>query len=229
MSEFHPHRFPNESKAYRSARNRLLAAEKKLRENIENVAALRRRLPPGGEVPEDYVFEEVHPGTRAASKVRLSGLFRKGGGTLLLYSLMYGPDWKAPCPLCTSIADGFNGYARHVTPRVDFAVVSKAPPRTLKAWARKRGWKGFRLLSAYGNTYQKDYLAQLGDENDQWPLLNVFVRKSGKIRHFWGSELFYVPGPEGQQTRHVDLIWPMWNLFDLTPEGRGDWLPRLKD
>lgn len=60
------------------------------------------------------------------------------------------------------------------------------------------------------------------------PALNVFVRKGDKISHFYNTELFFVPPEKGQNPRHVDLLWPLWNLFDLTPEGRGkDWYPKL--
>ena len=60
------------------------------------------------------------------------------------------------------------------------------------------------------------------------PMLNVFRRDRGTIRHFWGSELLYAPTDPGQDPRHVGTIEPVWNLFDLTPEGRGtDWDEQL--
>lgn len=226
----HDKRYPDESDEYRDARNELLRAESDLRARIEQVAAMRRKLPPGGALKEDYVFEEIELGTGRIQETRLSDLFDGGLNTLAVYSYMYGPGWDAPCPLCTALADGFGGLARHVTPRTGFAMVSKAPVARLADWAGQRGWRGFRLLSAFKNDYQRDYLAQTGDDPDkQWPMLNVFVRRDGDIRHFWGSELFYCPpATEGQHPRHLDLLWPMWNLFDLTPEGRGDWLPKLE-
>jgi len=51
-------------------------------------------------------------------------------------------------------------------------------------------------------------------------MLNVFRRDGAEIRHFWGSELFYQPTEPGQDTRHVGTIEPVWNIFDLTPNGR---------
>src|SRR5690349_7221161 len=98
--------FPNESKAYRAARKKLLGAEIALRKKVEAVAALRRKLPPGGVVPEDYAFEEGDP----ARQVRLSELFGERD-TLVTYSYMYGPSMARPCPMCTSILDGLNGSA----------------------------------------------------------------------------------------------------------------------
>jgi predicted dithiol-disulfide oxidoreductase (DUF899 family) len=60
------------------------------------------------------------------------------------------------------------------------------------------------------------------------PMLNVFVKRDGIVRHFWGSELMNAPADPGQNERHVDSIWPLWNLLDVTPEGRGkDWQPSL--
>ena len=59
------------------------------------------------------------------------------------------------------------------------------------------------------------------------PILNVFRRGGDGIRHFWGSELLYVPPEPGQEYRHNDLLDPVWNMFDLTPEGRGDFQPKL--
>jgi predicted dithiol-disulfide oxidoreductase (DUF899 family) len=103
--------FPNETPQYRAARDRLLQAELELRKQTEKVAALRRKLPPGGGVPEE---------------------------------------------------------------------------------------------------------------------LNVFHRTKGVVRHAWSFELLGVKGEAGQDPRHVDMLWPLWNLLDLAPEGRGkDWYPKL--
>ena len=66
-----------------------------------------------------------------------------------------------------------------------------------------------------------------GEEWDM-PILNVFRRDGGTIRHFWGSELLYVPPEPGQEYRHNDLLDPLWNMLDVTPEGRGDFHPRLE-
>ena len=59
-------------------------------------------------------------------------------------------------------------------------------------------------------------------------MANIFVRRDGKIHHSWGSELLFRPYPTGN-TRHIDIMWPLWNVLDLTPEGRGsDWYPALE-
>jgi predicted dithiol-disulfide oxidoreductase (DUF899 family) len=93
--------------------------------------------------------------------------------------------------------------------------------------ARQRDWRHLRLLSSAGSTYNRDYLGEAAD-GSQMPMLNVFRRDSGTIRHFWGSELLYAPSEPGQDPRHTDSIDALWNLFDLVPEGRGtDWYPEL--
>ena len=67
-----------------------------------------------------------------------------------------------------------------------------------------------------------------GAEGNQMPSLNVFVRRGGAIHHFYHTELLFAPTEPGQDARHVDLIWPLWNVFDFTPDGRGtDCYPKL--
>ena len=222
--------FPNESERYRQARETLLAAEVELRRKIEEVAELRRQLPVGGRVAEDYEFDEAAieaGGAERTRPVRLSQLFAPGQHTLLLYSYMYGPQMATPCTSCTSILDGLDGEAPHVRDRVSFAVVAKSPIERVRQIARERGWRNLRLLSSSRNGYNHDYHGETAD-GEQMPMLNVFVQRDGGIYHSYATELLYAPSEPGQDGRHVDMIWPLWNLFDLTPEGRGtSWYPKL--
>jgi len=213
-------KFPNESKAYRAARNKLLGAEKALRSKVEAVAALRRKLPAGGEVPEDYVFAgEQGP-------LRLSQLFERGD-TLVAYSFMYGPKMAKACPLCTSMLDGLNGNAPHIAQRTNLVVIAKSPLARIQEFARGRGWSNLRLLSSENNAYNGDYHGET-EQGSQMPMLNVFIRNKGKLRHFYGTELLFAKSEPGQNARHVDPVWSLWNLLDFTPEGRGkDWYPKL--
>jgi predicted dithiol-disulfide oxidoreductase (DUF899 family) len=221
----HSVRFPGESEGYRAARNELLNAEMQLRGNIEAVARMRRDLPLGGELAEDYVFDEAGGGSER--KVRLFELFAEGKDTLIIYSYMYGPQMAQPCVACTSILDGLDGEAPHVMQRTNLAVIAKSPIARIMEFANGRGWRNLRLLSSADNTYNHDYHAETA-KGDQLPALNVFVRRAGAIHHFYNTELLYAPSEPGQDGRHVDLIWPLWNLFDFTPEGRGEkWYPRL--
>jgi predicted dithiol-disulfide oxidoreductase (DUF899 family) len=224
----HPVRFPGESETYRSRRDELLDAEIELRRNLESVAAKRRSLPLGGQVPRDYAFDEAGDGgATAARKVTLTELFAAGKDTLIIYSFMYGPQMAQPCVMCTSILDALDGEAPHVVQRVNLAVVAKSPIGRIMEFAKPRGWRNLRLLSSADCSYNQDYHAESA-AGDQLPALNVFVRRAGAIHHFYNTELLYAPCDPGQDGRHVDLIWPLWNLFDFTPDGRGEqWYPRL--
>jgi predicted dithiol-disulfide oxidoreductase (DUF899 family) len=236
--------FPGESAEYRSARDRLLEREIELRRAMEAVAAARRELPPGGPVPEDYVFEGVGA-DGVPTEVRLSELFAPGIHSLVLYNFMfprsYGGDRPGPasgetsllplkenpCPSCVALLDQLDGAAEHVGQRLNFAVVAKAPLPRLLTWADERGWRHLRLLSSANNTYNRDYFGETAD-GSQVPMLNVFHRDGETIRHFWGAELTYGPSDPGQDHRSVGTLEPLWNLFDLTREGRPtDWDEQL--
>jgi predicted dithiol-disulfide oxidoreductase (DUF899 family) len=228
--------FPGESAEYRVARDRLLGLEIELRRCMEAVAAARRALPPGGLIPEDYVFQGRGADGMPA-EVRLSELFAPGKDSLVIYNFMFprdpgdtrpGPQAgqtallplaEGPCPSCVALLDQLEGAAEHVAPLVNFAVVAKAPAPRVLAFAEERGWRRLRLLSSAANTYKRDYLGETA-ERQQRPMLNVFHRDGETIRHFWSSELFYAPTDPDQDPRHVGTLEPVWNLLDLTPEGR---------
>lgn len=221
--------FPGESTQYRVARDRLLEEETELRRVIEAVAVARRGLPPGGAVPEDYVFEGQGP-DGAPTKVTLSELFGPGKDTLVIYNMMYprSPDEDLPCPSCTQFLDSFDGVVEHASQRINVAVVAKTEFERVLAHAEHRGWRRLRLLSSGANGYNRDYHGETDDGSQQLPMLNVFRRDAGGIRHFWGSELLFEPPDPGQDPRHAETIDSLWNLFDFTPEGRGtDWYPDL--
>ena len=157
--------FPGESAEYRAARDRLLEQEIELRRAMEAVAAARRELPPGGAVPEDYVFEGAGA-DGAPTEVRLSELFAPGKDSLVIYNFMfprtYGGDRpgpssgqtallpleEGPCPSCVALLDQLDGAAEHATQWINFAVVAKTPLPRLLTWADERGWRHLRLLSS---------------------------------------------------------------------------------
>jgi predicted dithiol-disulfide oxidoreductase (DUF899 family) len=229
MTEYTNLAFPGESAEYREARERLLEQEIELRRAMEEVAAARRRLPPGGPVPEDYVFQGAGE-DGVPTDVRMSELFAPGRDSLVIYSFMFprdpgdkrpGPK-DGPCSSCTEFLDQLDRVAPYAALQLNLVVVAKTRLPRVLAHAKERGWRHLRLLSSAGNTYNRDYFAET-PEGDQRPMLNVFHRREGEIRHFWGSELFYAPTEPGQDMRHVGTLEPLWNLFDLTPEGRPDW------
>ena len=232
--------FPGEDTAYRTARNTLLDEEIALRRQIERVSAQRRALPPGGLVREDYVFEGLDRNRRPA-QMKLSELFGPGKDSLAIYSFMYGPERDQPCTGCTHTLDSLDGVARHAPQRINLFIVAKSPLARLLALARERGWEHLTFLCTAGNNYSRDYFGdsrglspamrrqQDFKDGEEWdmPMLNVFRRDTTGVRHFWSSELLYVPAEPGQEYRHNDLIDPLWNLLDTTPEGRGDFEPAL--
>jgi predicted dithiol-disulfide oxidoreductase (DUF899 family) len=226
MPELHTKQFPNEDQKYRVARHKLLEEEIELRRHSERVAQMRRALPMGGKLKEDYVFDEVVEGE--LRKVKFSELFAPDKPSLIIYSMMYHPDDEFPCPSCTSIVDGLDGSTPHIRDRVNFVVVTKAPIEKTLKWAAGRGWDNVRLLSSFSNTYNKDYFGE-NEKGNQSPILNVFAKTLDGIFHTYATELLFVPSDPGQNMRHVDIIWPVWNMFDFTPEGRGtDWYPKLQ-
>jgi len=230
----HTVRFPGESDEYRRARDELLEAEIDLRRRTEGVAVKRRALPPGGAVPEDYRFEEV---ADSGGEVLFSELFAAGRDTLVVYSFMFprspgdtrpGPAGstgklplaETPCASCTSILDSLDGAAAHLSQRLNLVVVAKSDPQRIRSFARERGWRNLRLLSSRNNVYNRDYRAETTD-GAQMPILNVFVRDGELLRHAWATELMFAPRDEGEDPRHVDTLWPIWNVLDMTPQGRG--------
>jgi predicted dithiol-disulfide oxidoreductase (DUF899 family) len=227
-------RFPGEPDGYRLARNRLLEAEIELRRATERVAAQRRALPLGGAVPEDYVFEAADGG----GEVKFSQLLAPDKDTLVIYSFMF-PRWpgdtrpgpaggetaglplaETPCPSCTSILDSLDGAAPHLAQKLALVVAAKSDPARIRTFAHERGWRHLRLLSSRNNSYNRDYHAET-PQGEQQPILNVFTRDSDGFRHRWAAELLFAPGDEGEEARHVDSIWPIWNVLDMTPGGRG--------
>lgn len=229
--------FPNESAQYRAVRDRLLERERDLRRQMEAVAAQLRALPEGGEVPEDYVFQRI--GTDGAPQaVRMSELFR-GGDTLMVYHYMFprhsqdrragptsgsmaaSPLAEGPCPSCTALIDMWEGTMPHFEGLGgNLVVVAKAPIEQVAAFARERGWKNVRLLSAAGNRFRRDYGGDDAD-GEPVPIMTVFKRSgAGRVRLHWASELVFEPGDPGQDMRHLGTVEPLWTLFDLTPNGR---------
>lgn len=217
---------PGESETYRAARDELLRAEAALRADAERVASLRRALPAGPPPKADYAFASAETGEETA----LADLFEPERETLLLYSFMYAPsEGQGACPMCVALLDGLNGAAAHLRRRISIAVAARASGEELRALRDARGWRALRLFTT-ADGYSRDYGAET-PEGGQLPMCHVWTRRSGEVRHFWGAELLHRDDPDWTgHPRHLDPIWALWNVLDLTPEGRGaDWWPRLDD
>ena len=218
---------PNESPEYLAKREELRLAEIALMQHSERVAALRRHLPDGA-IVQDYVFEEGPPdlesGDAPIRTVRLSELFTGSDRPLVIYHFMYGKKQTKPCPMCTMFIDGLNGVAHHIAQNVDLAIVAAADPPALRQHGRARGWDRLRLLSAGASTFKYD-LASEDRDGEQDSTISVFTRDgNGVLRHCYSAH----PSMANDiRERGIDLLTPVYNLLDLTPQGRGDWYAGL--
>jgi predicted dithiol-disulfide oxidoreductase (DUF899 family) len=211
-------RFPNESAEYRAARNALLVEEIELRRQIERVASKRRALPSGGRLPQD--FELV----AETGSVRLSTLFNDKD-TLMIYSMMYGPQRQAPCPMCTSFLASWNGTAVNLRERVAMAVTARSPIERLLAYKKERGFANLAFVSDMPGDYTRTYV---NPEDADVPGFSVFTRRDGTVRHFYTGEMSGAMADPGQDPRGGPDLDPLWLMLDLTPGGRGtDWYPQL--
>ena len=210
--------FPNESAEYRTARNALLVEEIELRRQIERVASRRRALPPGGTLPQDFSLVSE----KGASL--LSTLFGDKD-TLMVYSMMYGPQRKAPCPMCTSFLGSWNGTAINLRDRVAMIVTARSPIERLLAYKAQRGLTNLPFASDMSGDYTRTYVSP---EDADVPGFSVFHRRDGVVRHFYSGEMSGAMADPGQDPRGGPDLDPLWLMLDLTPNGRGaDWYPKL--
>src|SRR6266566_1798169 len=205
---------PNESPEYLAKREELRLAEIELRK---------------GATIQDYEFVEgptsLDNGDAPTKSVRLSELFTAPDRSLVIYHFMYGKKQTVPCPMCTAWIDSFNGIAHHLAQNVDLGIVAAADPSTLRAHARNRGWDKLRLLSAGDSTFKYD----LGSEDapgHQDSTISVFTRDSdGTLRHFYSGHPWLA---DDVKERGIDELNPIWNVMDLTPQGRGKFYASLE-
>ena len=218
LAETNNAHFPNESAEYRAARNALLVEEIELRRHIERVASQRRALPSGGTIPEDFELVSEQ------GLVQLSALFGDKD-TLLIYSMMYGPQRKAPCPMCTSFLSSWNGTAVNLRERVAMAVTARSPIERLIEFKKQRGFANLPFVSDMSGKYTRAYV---NPEDDDVPGFSVFSKCDGVVRHFYSGEMSAAMADPGQDPRGGPDLDPLWLMLDLTPGGRGtDWYPKL--
>src|ERR1700723_2595600 len=211
--------YPNESAEYRSARNSLLAEEIELRRHIERVARQRRMLPPGGELAKDIEL------ISESGQTSLDRLFGEKD-TLMVYSMMYGPQRKAPCPMCTSFLSAWNGAAVNLRERLAIVVTARSPVDRLLDFMKERGFTNLYFFSDISGDYTRTYVTP--DDADV-PGFSVFIRRNGKIFHYYSGEMSAATADPGQDPRGAPDLDPLWLMLDLTPEGRGtDWYPKLQ-
>jgi predicted dithiol-disulfide oxidoreductase (DUF899 family) len=175
-------------------------------------------LPLGGEIPQDYQLAcETGP-------VCFSSLFGDKQ-TLLVYSMMYGPQRKSPCPSCTSFLAAWNGTAVNLRQRVAIAVTARSPIERLIEYKNQRGFTNLPFVSDSSGEYTRTYV---NPEDADVPGFSVFSRSDGSIRHFYSGEMSGTMSDPGQDPRGAPDLDPLWQMLDLIPEGRGtDWYPKL--
>lgn len=212
-----PIRQKGESDEYRAARQKLLEREYALRRSIEEVAEMRRALPPGAEA-EEYRFR----GEEGA--VTLRELFGPHQ-SLIVYSYMFGPQRKAPCPMCSSYMAAIAPRVRSIRQNVAIAFTARSPLERLVEWKRRLGMPEMPVYSDEAGAYTRDWVHP--DDADV-PGLTVFRLDGGTVRHFWSAEM--TESDPGQDPRSAPEVDPLWNLLDTTPQGRRpDWYPSLEE
>jgi len=220
-----------------AARAELLRAEKDLTHRSDELALQRQALP-WVRVDKPYWFET---GQGSAS---LADLFR-GRSQLLVYHFMFGPDYKAGCPSCSAVADGFDRSAAHLAGHdVMFWAVSTAPLAKLHAYQRRMGWS-FPWASTQNRDFNRDFIVgisrfqqdrQAGEVSEEqsriaattgtdWetfareaPGMSAFALEDGVVYHTYSAT-----------DRGLDVLWGMYQWLDRAPLGRNEknyWIRR---
>jgi predicted dithiol-disulfide oxidoreductase (DUF899 family) len=224
-----------------TARLQLLAAEKELTRRSDELARMRQELP-WVRVDKDYSFE-TNEGSAS-----LADLFR-GRSQLLVYHFMFGPDYKAGCPSCSSIADGFNGSAIHLANHdVMLWAVSRAPLAKLDAFKRRMGWT-FPWASSHGGDFNFDFNVSLTEQQQRNGSFEYNYRPGEPLSADSGppSEFAAMAGTDGPTfmrdrpgmsafvredgkvfhtystyARGLDGLWGMYQWLDRAPKGRNE-------
>ena len=231
-------------KEWLTARLGLLEAEKDFTRRSDELARRRQELP-WVRVDKEYRFETEE------GQVSLAGLFR-GRSQLLVYHFMFGPDYTAGCPSCSSIADGFNGFVVHLANHdVTLSAVSRAPLAKLVAYKRRLGW-AFPWASSLGSDFNFDFNVSFSEEAQRTGSLEYNYERSGHA-----MDLAPVPEPVARlaatcgtdaptysrdrpgmsafvlddgvvyhtystYARGVDGLWGMYQWLDRAPKGRNE-------
>ena len=212
---------PGESRAYADARRSLLAEEIGLRRQLERVAEQRRALPPGPLIQRNYRF--IDP---KGTEIGLADLFG-AHDTLVTYFWMYGPQRTQPCPMCTNLLGPLNGNAADIHQRASLKILGRSPVERQLAFAKERGWVSLDFVQTVGDDYARD-LGALTPDGQEYPALVVYHREGSQVRLFWAAEMHGAMADPGQDARLAPDLALLWNILDLTPEGRDPhWYPKL--
>jgi predicted dithiol-disulfide oxidoreductase (DUF899 family) len=226
-----------------AARLDLLAAEKDLTRRSDALAERRQQLP-WVRIDKQYRFD-TDEGTAS-----LADLFR-GRSQLLIYHFMFGPDYKAGCPSCSAIADGFDGFAVHLANHdVTLSAVSRAPLAKLQEFKTRMGWT-FPWASSFGSDFNADFSVGFTEEQQQKLGIDYNFRREVAWQTRGGerpvSEAAAMTGTDlGTYTRErpgmsafvlddgvvyhsystysrgLDGLWGMYQWLDRAPRGRNE-------
>jgi predicted dithiol-disulfide oxidoreductase (DUF899 family) len=226
-----------------AARVELLQAEKELTRRSDELARRRQELP-WVKVDKEYRFETDE------GSASLTELFR-GRSQLLIYHFMFGPDYTAGCPSCSSIADGFNGVAVHLANHdVMFSAVSRAPLAKLQAYKQRMGW-AFPWASSFGSDFNADFSVGFTKERQREGGIQYNYRREGAwrepsrdsgtvtfatmcgtdaatfVRERPGMSAFVLEDGVVYHTysayaRGLDGLWGMYQWLDRAPKGRNE-------
>jgi predicted dithiol-disulfide oxidoreductase (DUF899 family) len=230
-----------------AARLELLEAEKELTRRSDELARRRQELP-WVRIDKEYRFEtdfETDEG-----RASLADLFR-GRSQLLVYHFMFGPEYTAGCPTCSSIADGFDGFAVHLANHdVTLAAVSRAPLAKLQAYKQRMGW-GFPWASSFGSDFNYDFQVTFTEEQQQSGVVEYNFHTMNTRSDLSDSQTLAVYGTDVATTmreapgmsaftledgvvyhtysaylRGLDGLWGMYQWLDRAPRGRNETMVR---
>jgi len=222
-----------------AARRELLDAEKALTRRGDELARQRRALP-WVRVDKEYAFDTDE------GSASLANLFR-GRSQMLVYHFMYGPEYTAGCPTCSTIADGFNGFAIHLANHdVMLCAVSRAPLAKLQAYKQRMGWS-FPWVSSFGSDFNHDFHVTFTEEEqrsgsveynfhtmdtrseltDEATLAVYGTDLATATREAPGMSAFalddrVVYHTDSAYARGLDSLWGMYQWLDRAPYGRNE-------
>jgi predicted dithiol-disulfide oxidoreductase (DUF899 family) len=204
------------------ARRTLLAKEKQLTHQHDELARARREMPWLG-VEKKYVFDSPR------GKVTLADLFG-GRSQLLIYHFMFGPEWKEGCPSCSYVSDHLDGAVPHLAARdVTLTMVSRAPLAKIEAFKERMGWH-FPWVSSFGSDFNYDYHASFTPEQQAQGKVDYnFTMQEFPSAEAPGASVFFKDPATGEifhtysvYGRGLDSLVGTYTLLDLVPKGRDE-------
>jgi predicted dithiol-disulfide oxidoreductase (DUF899 family) len=213
-----------------AARAGLLEREKELTRMGDQLARQRRELP-WVPIEKQYTFHT------AEGPKTMAELF-DGRSQLVVYHFMFGPDWAAGCPVCSSIADSFDGVIEHLKARdVTMIAISRAPIEKLLSFRERMGW-GFNWASSYESDFNWDFhRSSTREEVSEWagqvsPLVSQFASATGNdiIGYFTEGPALTVFTRSGEDmyltyettARGLEVVMTYYGILDRVPRGRDE-------